>query len=80
MAAIVRRAGQGERIVVTVDGVPAAMIGPLDPAGGGVSFDDLVAAGLVEPPGRLDHPDPPEPVPMPVDARTARVLDALRGG
>lgn len=80
VAAIVRRAGQGERIIVTVDGVPAAMIGPIEPAAGGVTFEDLVAAGLVAPPGRLDRPAPPEAVSLPVDARTARVLDELRGG
>jgi antitoxin (DNA-binding transcriptional repressor) of toxin-antitoxin stability system len=80
VAAIVRRAAQGERIVVTVDGIPTAMIGPIVPDGDGVTFEDLVAAGLVQPPGRLDHPDAPDPVSIPVDARTSRVLDELRGG
>ena len=35
VAAVVRRAGAGERIVVTVDGVPAAQLGPLEATGGG---------------------------------------------
>ena len=80
VAAIVRRAAQGERIVVTVDGIPTAMIGPIAPDAGGIVFEDLVAAGLVHPPGRSDHPEPPDPASIPVDARTSRVLDELRGG
>lgn len=79
VAAVVRRARAGERIVVTVDGVPAAMLGPLEPVTGRPTLDDLVAAGLAEPPRRADRPSPPEPVALPVDARSARVLDELRG-
>jgi len=78
VAAVVRRAGAGERIVVTVDGVPAAQIGPLDPATA-VTVDDLVAAGLALPPGRRDRPPPPAPEDAPVDIRPASVLDELRG-
>ena len=44
VAAVVRRASRGERVVVTVDGVPAAQLGPLE-ATAGVTLDDLVAAG-----------------------------------
>src|SRR5918994_5940490 len=60
VAAVVRRAAGGERVVVTVDGVPAAQIGPLEAgARAGVTLDDLVAAGLVRPPGRRDPPEAP---------------------
>jgi prevent-host-death family protein len=83
VAAVVRRAAAGERIVVTVDGVPAAMLGPLEPAtAGDLTLDDLVAAGLVLPPGRAERdrpPPPPEPAAMPVDVRTARALADVRG-
>ncbi len=79
VAAIVRRAASGERVVVTSDGVPVAVLGPITPSENGVTLDDLVAAGLVVPPGRLDHPAAPEPVLLPIDARAARVLDELRG-
>ena len=79
VAAVVRRAGGGERVVVTVDGVPVAQLGPLSPAGG-PTLDDLVAAGLAVPPRRPDRPAPPAPADVPVDVRPAAVLDELRGG
>jgi prevent-host-death family protein len=78
VAAVVRRAGAGERIVVTVDGVPAAQLGPLD-APAAPTLDDLVAAGLAHPPGRRDRPAPPPAEDAPVDVRPERVLDELRG-
>ena len=72
VAAIVRRAATGERVVVTVDGRPVAQLGPLAPVGG-ATLDDLVAAGLVEP-ARVGAPPPaPAPIDLPVDARTTSV-------
>lgn len=81
VASLVRRAAAGERITVTVDGVPAAQLGPLEPAGGpeGLTLDDLIAAGLAQPPGRRDRPTDAAPEDVPVDARPDRVLDELRG-
>jgi prevent-host-death family protein len=79
VAAVVRRAASGERIVVTSDGVPVAVLGPITPGAAGVTLDDLTAAGLLVPPGRLDHPEAPEPASLPVDTRSTRVLDELRG-
>jgi prevent-host-death family protein len=79
VAAVVRRAAAGERITVTVDGVPAAQLGPLSPGAGSLSIDDLVAAGLALPPGRRDHPGEVDPEDVPVDARPDAVLDELRG-
>lgn len=78
VAAVVRRAEGGERIVVTVDGRPAARLVPLEPEGE-PTLDDLVAAGLVRGPQRVDRPAPPEPADLPVDARIDGVLDELRG-
>jgi prevent-host-death family protein len=78
VAAVVRRAAGGERVVVTVDGVPAAQLGPLEGASA-LTVDDLVAAGLALPPGRRDRPGPPEPEDAPVDIRIDSVLHELRG-
>lgn len=79
VAALVRRAASGERVVITTGGVPVAVLGPLAPDAAGVTMDDLVAAGLVVPPGRHDRPDAPEPATLPIDTRSSRVLDELRG-
>jgi prevent-host-death family protein len=78
VAAVVRRAGAGERIVVTVDGAPVAQLGPISGAGD-LTIDDLVAAGLARPARRDDRPPTPDPVDPPVDARSRSVLDELRG-
>ena len=75
---MVRRAQNGERILITSGGQPVAMLGPVEPTGG-ATLDDLIAAGLVHPPGRLDHPEAPEPATLPVDVRTDRVLGDVRG-
>lgn len=78
VASVVRRAGTGERIVITVDGRPVAQLGPLE-APGAPSIDDLAAAGLVQLPHRTDRPGAPEPVAVPVDVRVDAVLAELRG-
>ena len=78
VAAVVRRASRGERVVVTVDGAPVAQLGPLE-ATPGLTLDDLVAAGLVAPPGRRDRPSAPEIEDAAVDVRPDGVLDELRG-
>lgn len=78
VAAVVRRAAAGERVVVTVDGRPVAAIGPLSPSGA-PTLDDLAAAGLVVPARRADRPAPPEPVDVPIDVRLTDVLAELRG-
>jgi prevent-host-death family protein len=78
VAAVIRRAGGGERIIVTVDGVPVAQLGPLEPTGE-PTIDDLAAAGLVRLPGRPDHPAAPEPFGVPVDIRLSSVIAGLRG-
>jgi prevent-host-death family protein len=77
LAAAVRQAGHGERLVITVDGRPVAQLGPLEPAGP-ATLPELAAAGLVEPPRRPDLPPPPEGIDAPVDLRLDRLLDELR--
>lgn len=78
VAAVLRRAAAGERIVVTVDGHPTAQLGPLQPAGE-PTLDELVATGLVQGP-RRDHTAEPDPIDPPVDIRLDDILDELRGG
>ena len=79
VAAVLRRAEAGERVVVTVDGRPIAQLGPLAPDENGVSLWDLAAAGLVEPPRRHDRPIDPAPLPIPADLDADRLLEASRG-
>jgi prevent-host-death family protein len=78
VAALVRRAESGERIVVTVGGRPVAQLVPLGEPGAG-TLDDLVAAGMAVAPSRPDRPAPPDAIDVPVDVRADRVLDELRG-
>jgi prevent-host-death family protein len=76
LTSLVRRAGSGERIVVTIAGRPVAQLGPVEPASAEVTIDDLVARGLLEPARRGDRPATPD---VQVDTWTGRRLDkALR--
>ncbi len=79
VAAVLRRAAAGERVVVTSDGRPVAQLGPLEPDGA-PTLADLMAAGLVEPPATPGRPDPPEPVRLAPASSPDRVLARLRGG
>jgi len=79
VAAIVRRAGHGERIVITVDGEPVAQLGPLHPAGQ-ATIEDLAAAGLVRLPVRSERAEHPTPSTVPIDVRAATAIFELRGG
>jgi prevent-host-death family protein len=78
LAAALRQAGAGERVVVTVDGRPVAQLGPLD-AADAPSLEALAASGLVEPPRRRDRPPDPEATDTAVDLRLDRVLAEVRG-
>jgi len=78
VAAVVRRAKGGERLVITVDGKPAAQIGPLSPDVSGVTLWDLAGAGLVEPPRRFDRPEEPTPLPVAADLRVDRLMGQVR--
>lgn len=78
VASTIRRAAAGERVVVTVDGVPSAQLGPLTPDASGVTLWDLAGAGLVEPPRRIDRPDDPDPLPLAADLRVDRLMDQVR--
>ena len=78
LAAALRQASAGQRVVVTVDGRPVAQLGPIEPAGA-PSLAELAAAGLVEPPRRPDRPSPPEALDAAVDVRLDRILAEVRG-
>jgi prevent-host-death family protein len=78
-AAAVRRAGAGERIVITVDGRPVAQLGPIEPADRAVTLDDLAARGLVTLPRRVDRPEPDVSVEVWAGFRLDRVLRDVRG-
>jgi antitoxin (DNA-binding transcriptional repressor) of toxin-antitoxin stability system len=77
LAAAVRRAGRGERLVVTVGGRAVAELGPL---GGSAapSLAELVALGLVEPPARSDHPPTPDLTGLAVDLRGRDLVREVR--
>ncbi|KAA0233716.1 MAG: hypothetical protein JJLCMIEE_03384 [Acidimicrobiales bacterium] len=79
VAAVVRRAKAGERIVVTLDGAPVAQLGPLEPVGR-PGLDDLFAAGLATAPA-VDAPaEPPLPSALPVDMRAEQLVEEVRRG
>ena len=60
---LIARARAGERIVITVDGVPAAEIGPIVGPFQERTMAELVAAGLVIPPrSAIDRSARPHPV------------------
>ena len=78
VASVLRRASDGERIIITVDGRPAAQLGPLVPDGSGATLWDLAGAGLVEPPRRFDRPAEPAPLPLAADLRVDRLMEQVR--
>lgn len=57
----IRRAMAGERIIITIDGVPAAQLGPLNTGNQPASVPDLIAAGLLSAPRSSSPPPPPTP-------------------
>ena len=79
LAATVRRAGAGERIVITVDGQPIAQLGPLEPLVGEPTIDDLAARGLLVRSRRDDRPPPELEVPLWAGTRLDRLLVEVRG-
>ncbi len=71
---VVRRARAGERLIITVDGVPAAEIGPIGAAVRAASLEELIATGAVVAP-RVRTPSPPlKPVRAPSGRSSTDVL------
>lgn len=80
LASLVRRAGSGERIVITVAGRPVAQLGPVEPASAAIGIDDLIARGLLEPARRGDRPaDPGTLIDSWTGGRLDRALREVRG-
>lgn len=75
---VVRRARGGERLIITVDGVPAAEIGPIKAAERATSLDELIATGAVVAPRVRTAPPPPGPAPAPSGRPSSDVLRELR--
>jgi prevent-host-death family protein len=78
-AAVVRRAGAGERIVITVDGRPVAQLGPLEATVHDLTIDDLAARGLLEPARRDDRPRPDMVMPVWAGTRLDQMVREIRG-
>ncbi len=79
LAAAVRRAGSGQRVVVSIGGRAVAQLGPVEPEQGQTVLADLYAAGAVVPPRRTDAARPAPPVPVWSGVRLDRALKELRG-
>jgi prevent-host-death family protein len=75
---VVRRARAGERIIVTVDGMPAAEIGPIGATTEARTIDDLIVTGRMLPRQSTAPPRPAQPVAVPGGRTTTQILDELR--
>lgn len=79
LAAHVRRASSGQRVVVSVDGRATAQLGPIEAEQGQTVFADLIAAGAIIAPRRTDLARATQPVPVWSGVRLDRALRELRG-
>jgi prevent-host-death family protein len=75
---VVRRARAGERMLITVDGVPVAEIGPVRGTERAASLPELIATGTVIGPRSRRAARPPRPVPAPSGRSSSSVLHELR--
>ena len=78
LAAVLRRAGAGERIVVTVDGRPVAQVGPLDGDDLAISLPELVSRHLVIAPRRRGDFVLPQPLSLYSGVRVERAVSEIR--
>ena len=79
LAAVLRRAEAGERVVVTVGGRPVAQLGPLEADESELTLDDLVARGLVTRARRDDRPEPSMVMPVWAGTRLDQLVREIRG-
>lgn len=77
---VVRRARAGERFIITVDGVPAAELGPAVTTDRSPSLEELIARGAVVGPRVRSAPRPARPQPAPMGRTSDDVLAELRAG
>jgi antitoxin (DNA-binding transcriptional repressor) of toxin-antitoxin stability system len=79
LAAALRQAAAGERIVVTVDGRAVAQLGPLEAAAADdVTIDELAARGLVVAARRGDRPEPDVVLYLRAGSRLDRLVGEVR--
>ncbi len=79
LASHVRRAAAGERITVTVGGIPSAVLGPLTVGEAGGSMDALVSSGRVVAPRRTDGRVADGAIDVWGTARFDRLIGEIRG-
>jgi antitoxin (DNA-binding transcriptional repressor) of toxin-antitoxin stability system len=79
VSAAIRRAGAGERIVITVDGAPVAQLGPLEPTDAHLTLEDLAARGQLTLARRDDRPPPGFSMPMWAGTRLDHLVREVRG-
>jgi len=79
VSAAIRRAGAGERIVITVDGSPVAQLGPLEPTDAQLTVEDLAARGQVILARRTDRPEPEFSMPLWAGTRIDQLVREVRG-
>ncbi len=78
LATAVRRAKNGERVVITVDGEAVAQIGPVESLSHGITLTELIARGLVIAPRRRVEGESREPVVLYAGVRIDRALQEVR--
>ena len=80
LAAALRRAEAGERIVVTVGGRPIAQLGPVETPSSErqPTLDDLAARGQLVRARRTDPPPVELVLSLPVGARLDRIVSQVR--
>ncbi|MSO59846.1 MAG: hypothetical protein EXQ63_05930 [Ilumatobacteraceae bacterium] len=78
LAAAVRRAKTGERVVITIDGEAVAQIGPIESLTHGITLTELIARGLVIAPRRRIEHIARDPVALYAGVRIDRALQEIR--
>lgn len=78
-AKYVQRAGAGENIVVTVNGEPVALLGPLQSSHAQLSITELIARTALIAPRRKDRFKLAEPIAVHSGARIDQLLRDVRG-
>ena len=78
LASAVRRAGAGERVIVTIGGAPVAQLGPIEAPDAATTIDDLAARGLLVRSRRDDRPEPEFVMPMWAGARLDQLVREVR--
>ena len=73
-----RRARNGERLIITVDGVAAAEIGPVSANERAGTMEELISIGAVLAPSTRTAPPAPTPRPAPNGVSSSDVLRQLR--